>query len=684
MHDGASTQADCTVLTGANLDHLPSFADCLFDSCVTDPPYELGFMGKAWDKSGIAYSVELWREVYRVLKPGAYLLAFGSSRGHHRMFCAIEDAGFEIRDTITWLFGSGFPKSLNVTKSMQQLISADAQCVCAPRLMQIVQDSQADYQARPRLYDEQPLAASEDDQDAFPSLADAPEHIRADQHLGDPSSLSGDTSCPETMSNTDRLSKLDSPGQTSRQSKESPTNGNRPSDRAQNTSPVLSTVEHKTEPDILGNSHLDDDSVSFSLDTVYPHIPQCSTCGKYKIPQGFGTALKPAAEYICMARKPLEKGLTVAQNVLKWGTGAINVDKCRVEFQSAADRELAHTNALGPVERSKTTKAIYEGGKQNGGFADTHSPNGRFPANVIHDGSDEVLEAFPHTASGQPCGIKAGGQGNVFGEFAGGIAVTGFGDEGSAARFFYSPKASKYDRNAGLDGVKFDGLELIVCYTCNRELQVCQEKNITNLEESVRHQKDTGVCHLKAICECGIEAKSDTALSTFLFGSESMAKFQKAIKSTIATKTNSITTSPILNLKPPFLTNESTAVANLLKVNGINPAENAEIVSTLTTFINDLTAFLHDASDALSRVQLKINVKENSSDHPTVKPTDLMQYLCRLVTPPGGLILEPFLGSGSTAKAALIERFRVVGIELNAEYAKIAEARCKQLQVKLF
>jgi site-specific DNA-methyltransferase (adenine-specific) len=104
---------------GSNLDVLPTLEDNSIDSIVTDPPYELGFMGKKWDSSGIAYSVELWKECLRVLKPGGHLLSFGGTRTWHRVAVAIEDAGFEVRDSIAWMYGSGFPKSLNVGKSIE-------------------------------------------------------------------------------------------------------------------------------------------------------------------------------------------------------------------------------------------------------------------------------------------------------------------------------------------------------------------------------------------------------------------------------------------------------------------------------------------------------------------------------------------------------------------------------------
>jgi len=452
MHDGANKQADCTVLTGSNLDHLPTLADRSVDACVTDPPYELGFMGKAWDKSGIAYNVELWREVFRVLKPGAYLLAFGGSRTYHRMASAIEDAGFEIRDQIQWIYGSGFPKSLDVSKAIDKMNG-----------------------------DERPVVGV---------------------------STAGVGNTAASM--------------------------------------------HKTE------------GFASSRESTFNLTSAASAASAAW--DGWGTALKPAHEPIVMARKPLEKGLTVAQNVLKWGTGAINIDKCRISTEEtleggATGKRTALMSMGGHNARPNHSRAgeasassrYTENGSSS--FAAMPGPRGgdekgRFPANVIHDGSDEVLAGFPHTASGQPCGTKAGGRGNVFGEFAGGIAVTGFGDEGSAARFFYSPKASKYDREAGLDA--------------------------------------------------------------------------------------------------------------------------------------NFAAKKADTRDAVAAGLWEQMNAAHKNHHPTVKPTDLMQYLCRLVTPPGGLILDPFLGSGSTMKAALIERFRCIGIELNPEYAEIARARLTQLQVKLF
>jgi len=123
------TIGNATIYAGNNLDILPTLPDNSVDSIVCDPPYELGFMGKSWDSSGIAYSVELWKECLRILKPGGHLLAFGGTRTWHRLAVAIEDAGFEIRDNIAWLYGSGFPKSHNISKAIDKAAGAEREVV---------------------------------------------------------------------------------------------------------------------------------------------------------------------------------------------------------------------------------------------------------------------------------------------------------------------------------------------------------------------------------------------------------------------------------------------------------------------------------------------------------------------------------------------------------------------------
>ena len=337
------------------------------DSVVTDPPYGLSFMGKKWDYD--VPSVEVWAECLRVLKPGGHLLAFAGTRTQHRMAVRIEDAGFEIRDMIAWVYGSGFPKSHN---------------------------------------------------------------------------------------------------------------------------------------------------------------------GEWG-----GTALKPALEPITMARKPLVG--TVAANWNAHGTGALNIDECRVgEFQNTTPSGVDRRNA-------KLAELGYRPGEYKMGDKVPSTPPGRWPANLIHDGSEEVLTAFLQApgqmAKASTSDTQRAGQ-NTYGAMVRGSngQVPRVEGDKSAARFFYCAKASKRDRDEG--------------------------------------------------CE-HIEAKQ----------------------------------------------------------------------------------YSHDGRKTPIDNAYQRNSSSSSNNHPTVKPTELMRYLCRLVTPPGGVVLDPFMGSGSTGKAALLEGFRFIGIEREAEYVALARQR---------
>lgn len=396
------------ILNGNMLEIVPTLEENSFDSCITDPPYELGFMGKQWDSSGVAFQAETWKEVYRVLKPGGYLLAFGGSRTYHRIACAIEDAGFEIRDCIMWLYGSGFPKSMNIGKAMESKL--------------------------------QNGSANKKD---FKKL----EGTKVE---------SGDWG----------ISKMSSE------------QGFRPKDYCEDKHFRVDKVDYKNEI-----------------------AKQWS---------GWGTALKPAYEPIIVARKPL-KGSCV-DNVIKYGVGGINIDECRVGNDT--------------ISIHNAPKGTFAGGEYGRG-SDTDSYRdvvGRFPANVITDGSEDV---------------------------AMGMALN---NEGSAMRYFYSAKASKKDRNEGLDDFE-----------------------------------------------------------------------------------------------------EKTKVYN---------------------------GKSSSSSDDMKDVEKRFTTKQKNI-HPTVKPTALMQYLIRLVTPKGGNILDPFAGSGSTGKAAIFENkerdanYFITMVELTPEYIPIIQARCE-------
>ncbi len=391
------------------------------DAIVSDPPYGLSFMGKGWDH-GVPGD-EFWTEALRVAKPGAHLLAFGGTRTYHRLACAIEDAGWEIRDCVMWVYGSGFPKSHDVSKAIDKAAGAERQVVSVTHRTRGVCGE---------------MAAA----------------VRCNV-------------CGNTRNGT----------------------------------------SCKCEPD---NGPATDAARQWS---------------------GWGTALKPAWEPIIVARKPLVG--TVAENVLTHGTGGINVDGCRVGTESTTTVRNGNSGAHGRF------------GKDDRVF-ERENPPGRWPANLIHDGSDEVVGLFPANVKGGTWNRTAGARHfNNDGEPTDYQTSGSDSSSGSAARFFYCPKASKADRDEGCDGL--------------------------------------------------------------------------AAKSRLDDVGNKWTTV--------------------------------------------------DYRDGHERSVMARN------HHPTVKPTALMRYLCRLVTPPGGVVLDPFTGSGSTGKGAILEGFRFIGIEREAEYVEIAKAR---------
>jgi hypothetical protein len=437
------------------------------DAIVTDPPYGLSFMGKRWDYD--VPSVEIWAECLRVLKPGGHLLAFAGTRTQHRMAVRIEDAGFEIRDMIAWVYGSGFPKSLNVAKAVDDARKPDARLDLLP--------------------DEALFCAWMREQSGLDA-----ETVR--RVTGSVRFLTGEVEIVNTAT------------------KDAPRYGRRamvPTAEAwarlrehMNMEPpdwVVALVKEPPQP--KGETPGDE----------WTKGKGQGTSGSNEW-QGWGTALKPALEPITVARKPLAG--TVAENVLAHGTGALNVDGCRVE---GGERPLIEMDRR-PMGANTYAGAI--DGSTTGSRAGGTTTAGRWPANLIHDGSEEVLAGFPESKSGA---VKAGTVGGhskareVYGEHAGYRMREIEASTGSAARFFYCAKASKADRGA----------------------------------------------------------------------------------------------------------------------------ENV---------------------------------------HPTVKPTDLMRYLCRLVAPPGGVVLDPFTGSGSTGKAAVLEGFRFIGIEREAEYVEIARARIAAVMPK--
>jgi DNA modification methylase len=286
------------------LEGMKELPDNCVDAVITDPPYELGFMGKSWDKSGIAINVDMWRQVLRVLKPGGHLLSFGGSRTYHRMACAIEDAGFEIRDMIEWVYGSGFPKSFNIS------LGIDKQSGAIRDVIGVRTDGKA---------------------------------------------TNSGSGCYQMNDGKDTSMKK-----------------------------VFNETAPKTDA--------------------------------AKQWEGWGTALKPAHEPIVLARKPLSEK-TVVENVLKWGVGGLNIAGCRIK----------HNEPMKMTNRTPRTDAnIFSdescGFKQELNHIASAASDGRFPANFIHDGSDEVMDEF--------------------------------GEASAAARFFYCAKASKSEREKGCESME--------------------------------------------------------------------------------------------------------------------------------------------------------------------------------------------------------------------------------------
>ena len=327
-----------TIHSGSNLDILPTLPDNSVDSIVTDPPYELGFMGKKWDNSGIAYSVELWTECLRVLKPGGHLLSFGGTRTWHRVAVAIEDAGFDVRDSIAWMYGSGFPKSLDVSKAIDKAAGSERKVL------------------------------TETVDDLFGERNEETIVVRTGKDAGTYGAMTGIS--PQTS----------------------------------------------------------------------PSTPEAQQW------EGWGTALKPAFEPIVVARKPLA-GKTVAANVLEHGTGALNIDGSRIGTEQRLNQPAGNkADSQGVYKFSNAEVDAFNG-------TDTKTVQGRWPANVILDEySAELLDeqsgvrqagAFPKKAD------KTTNQIFKYGLEERDERVNL--DSGGASRFFYCAKASKRDRNEGLE-----------------------------------------------------------------------------------------------------------------------------------------------------------------------------------------------------------------------------------------
>jgi site-specific DNA-methyltransferase (adenine-specific) len=370
------------IIHGDCFEVLKTIPDGSIDLILTDPPYGLSFMGKNWDH-GVP-GVQFWIEALRVAKPGAHLFAFGGTRTFHRLAVAIEDAGWEIRDTIMWVYGSGFPKSLDVSKAIDKI--AVVEC---PACNGIGKNTE---------------------------LESWEEWIKKTQDYG------GTRKEWERLQDLSICNVCNSTGKVRGAERE-----------------VVGKSSRCVGPSQVGVNGIGtfkEVNWSDSNNITAPATPEAQQW------QGWGTALKPAFEPIIVARKPLTG--TVAENVLQWGTGGINIDGCRVPLNGEVltmTRPAANPNTDTKAPQTNRSDKPFE----------YRNDQGRWPANLIHDGSEEVVGLFPYQKSGKvkPRVIKR--DKTVVDLKRGLTQKTGhfLSSEGSAARFFYCAKASKSERSKG-------------------------------------------------------------------------------------------------------------------------------------------------------------------------------------------------------------------------------------------
>lgn len=388
-----------------------------FDAVLCDPPYELGFMGKRWDSSGVAFDVALWERIRAVLRPGAPLLAFGGTRTYHRMTCAIEDAGFEIRDCLTWLYGQGFPKSLDVSKAIDKRRDDTAEIRRVCRFLRVAM-----------------LAASTSSSEVAKAFG---VHSRMVDHWA-----ARDTDSQPTLPTWDQWLRLKEILSLSGAMDEEVRrlNGRKGEDgEAWKAAAVVG--EHEGEPPGLVGERFRTSGSAIKA----PSLPSA------RLWDGYGTALKPAWEPCVLARVPLDG--TVAANVQAHGCGALAIDASRL----AGGKDV-------PSSAPKDRPSQLAKGAERGRSDDTSGfdPNvGRWPANVLLDEVaaaqlDEQSGERPSTLTGRASPIGQHAHPSIvqhcesmFG--VGGAQANVYADSGGASRFFFTSKVSTSERNDGLD-----------------------------------------------------------------------------------------------------------------------------------------------------------------------------------------------------------------------------------------
>jgi hypothetical protein len=597
-----------TLLHGDCLELLRTLPDNSVDAVVTDPPYGLSFMGKKWDYD--VPSEDIWRECLRVLKPGGHLLAFAGTRTQHRMAVRIEDAGFEIRDMIAWVYGSGFPKSLDVSKAIDKMDAAEEQEVRRLRFTEWVRST--------GVTSAQINAATGTNMGGHYTTAASQPAIMTREHL---------EACRHLLGNV--------PHWVEREADVRSVESKNFADRE------VVGVQKKAMSgwNMDGGTQFRDRNIT---------IPVTDLAKQW---QGWGTTLKPALEPITVARKLLVG--TVAENVQQHGTGALNVDGCRV----GTDDDCARKPSL-----VRDTAAGF--GKGNAMEGKGHDA-GRWPANLIHDGSEEVVELI-----------------------------------GSAARFFACfPRKSNYDvewhdQNPQQSAAQTatSTLSLQEQVACIAQKAAAIWPSLGEMQLSAQSEPFTPVTpsESKAIDETAMRAIA-TIANGFLRESQQERHTpcgSLAVSAATLDQTGTTTITVSLSRLGGFVGSATSSITPLslghgeagcrikycAKASKADRDEGCEGMEAKGKGARDgerVSNTLKGPTNALRPDSATIS----RNHHPTVKPTDLMRYLCRLVTPPGGVVLDPFTGSGSTGKAAILEGFRFIGCEREAEYVEIARAR---------
>lgn len=432
------------IINGDCLDKMRDFPDNHFSGIVTDPPYGISFMGKEWDY-GVP-GIPFWEEALRVCKPGSHLLAFGGTRTHHRLTCAIEDAGWEIRDCILWCFGSGFPKSHNFgCKCTGDPVPYSHENTCTvPDMQQTI--SQAEMLGKK---DEESLLQLQmqrqregEEVNKIQCQRERKEESGKGNGIGEESCLEGRRDIQEEQGQLHRTEICEmSSGIHGDGSQRRICDGASSSDgQASQEDSSKGGSGSSQRPRYKEQCDRQPGTFSRQSNSQNSGMGTCERCGKLKEFKGFGTSLKPAYEPIIMAMKPCEG--TFAQNAERWGQAGINVDSSRIGNESTLCRRPP--NSLGFMND--------DGWKPSEGF--NGSSKGRWPANLILD--EEAGEMLDQ----QTGMLKSGGgdKGNKtqdvgYGKGYGYVEQICHPSSGGASRFFYCAKASSAERNRGCEGL---------------------------------------------------------------------------------------------------------------------------------------------------------------------------------------------------------------------------------------